>query len=202
MNPLTRIDLCDVLPDELMPYLPHVTYLRSDGPSEAEERDKAVSMATRKGLIETAGARWRAGTVAERSAILDEFVAITGYHRKHAVRLLSRPVPEPQKLRPSVRYGPAAREALGMLWEISERICSKRLKAMIPVLLPALVLLGKLEGDAALDAQLAEVNPATIDRLLAHIRLAATKGRRRAPGTSSAICRTVPIRTFWRLERS
>jgi hypothetical protein len=120
-------------------------------------------MATRKELIETVGARYRAGTVAERSAILDEFVAITGYHRKHAMRLLSRPVPEPQKRRPSVRYGPAVREALSMLREVSDRVCSKRLKAMIPVLLPALVRHGKLDEDAALHAQLAEVSPATID---------------------------------------
>ena len=39
---------------------------------------KRVSMATRKELIESIGARYRASTVAERSAILDEFVAITG----------------------------------------------------------------------------------------------------------------------------
>jgi hypothetical protein len=153
-------------------------------------------MATRKELIETVGARYRAGTVAERSAILNEFVAITGYHRKHAIRLLSRSVPEPQKRRPSVRYGPAVREALGMLWEVSDRVCSKRLKAMIPALLPALVRHGKLDGDVALHAQLAEVSPATIDRLLAPIRLAAAKGRRRAAGQSSAIRRAVPIRTF------
>ena len=153
-------------------------------------------MATRKELIETVGARYRASTVAERSAILDEFVAITGYHRKHAIRLLSKPAPEPQKRRPSVRYGPAVREALSMLWEVSDRVCSKRLKAMIPVLLPALVRHGKLDEDAALHAQLAEVSPATIDRLVAPIRLAAAKGRRRAAGQSSAIRRAVPIRTF------
>ena len=89
-------------------------------------------MATRKELIETVGARYRVRPIGERGAILNEFVAITGYHRKHAIRLLARPAAEPQKRRPSVRYGPAVREALRVLWEVSDRVCSKRLKAMIP----------------------------------------------------------------------
>jgi hypothetical protein len=153
-------------------------------------------MATRKELIEAVGTRYRASAVGERSAILDEFVAITGYHRKHAIRLLSKCPTEPQKRRPSQRYGPAVREALGVLWEVSDRVCSKRLKVMIPVLLPALIRHGKVADELALQAQLAIVSPATIDRLLAPARLAVAKGRRRAAGQSSAVRRAVPIRTF------
>ncbi|MFP5382311.1 MAG: transposase, partial [Gammaproteobacteria bacterium] len=66
-------------------------------------------MATRRELVETVGVRYRASTVAERSAILDEFVSITGYHRKHAIRLLSAPFTAPEARRRSVRYGPAVR---------------------------------------------------------------------------------------------
>jgi hypothetical protein len=153
-------------------------------------------MATRKELIEAVGARYRASTVAERSAILDEFVAITGYHRKHAIRLLLKPATEPKKRRPSVRYGPEVREALEALWEVSDRVCSKRLKVMIPVLLPALIRHGKVDAGAGLHVQLAMISPATIDRLLAPVRLAASKGRRRAAGQSSAVRRAIPIRTF------
>src|SRR5687768_5751569 len=103
---------------------------------EQKNVTRRVSMGTRKELIEAVGARYRASTVAQRSAILDEFVATTGYHRKHAIRLLSKPPAGPQKRRSSVRYGPAVREALTVLWEVSDRVCSKRLKVMIPVLLP------------------------------------------------------------------
>jgi hypothetical protein len=35
-------------------------------------------------------------------------------------------------------YGTEVREALIILWEASDRICSKRLKPLIPALLPAL----------------------------------------------------------------
>ena len=96
-------------------------------------------MATRRELINALSARYRTGTVRERSAILDEFVAITGYHCKHAIRLLAKPASEPQKRRPQARYGEEVREALNVLWEVSDRVCSKRLKVMIPALLPALI---------------------------------------------------------------
>jgi hypothetical protein len=43
-------------------------------------------MATWKELIEAVSSRYREGSLRQRSAILDEFVAITGYHRKHAIR--------------------------------------------------------------------------------------------------------------------
>jgi hypothetical protein len=53
-----------------------------------------VSMATKGELLAAIGDRYRASSRAERTRILDEFVAVTGYHRKHAIRLL-RPKAEP-----------------------------------------------------------------------------------------------------------
>ena len=45
-------------------------------------------MSTRKEMIMAVGARYRDATVNDKSTILDEVVAITGYHRKHATRVL------------------------------------------------------------------------------------------------------------------
>jgi hypothetical protein len=42
-------------------------------------------MATRAELVAAIGDRYRAGGRVERAKILDEFVAVTGYHRKHAI---------------------------------------------------------------------------------------------------------------------
>jgi hypothetical protein len=61
--------------------------------------------------------------------MLDEFVALTGFHRKHAMRLL-RGEREPAKggPRPGRRvYGDDVRAALVVVWEASDRICGKRL---------------------------------------------------------------------------
>ena len=47
-------------------------------------------MATRKELIEAVGEWYRGGTREENRQILEEFIELTGYHRKHAIRVLNR----------------------------------------------------------------------------------------------------------------
>jgi hypothetical protein len=46
-------------------------------------------MATRKELKAAIGERYRAAAGRERRQILEEFVRVTGYHRKHALRVLN-----------------------------------------------------------------------------------------------------------------
>ena len=161
-------------------------------------------MGTRAELLEAVGGRYRVGTRAERSRILDEFAAVTGYHRKHAIRLLAGSgereeepggtiLPCPPRSR---RYGPEVRDALIQLWEVSDRVCGKRLRPMLPVLLPALERHGKLELDEATRTKLLAVSAASIDRLLAGVRAVAGGGRRRPVGFGSAVRRSVPVRTF------
>jgi hypothetical protein len=157
-----------------------------------------ISMATRGELLAAIGDRYRSSGRAERTKILDEFVAVTGYHRKHAIRLL-RPKAEhvgavPRRVHR--HYRDEVRQALIALWEASDRLCSKRLKPIIPVLLPALERHGQLAIDEAIRSHLLAISPATIDRLLSEVRLVARGGRRRRAGFSSAVRRTVPVRTF------
>ena len=45
-------------------------------------------MAGRIELLEAVSTRYEGATRSERTRILDEFAALTGYHRKHAIRLL------------------------------------------------------------------------------------------------------------------
>jgi hypothetical protein len=45
-------------------------------------------MATRDELITAVSRRYGEAGRIERGRILDEFVAVTGYHRKHAMRVL------------------------------------------------------------------------------------------------------------------
>ena len=90
---------------------------------------RKVSMATRAELILAIRGRYASAGRPEKAKILDEFVALTGFHRKHAMRLL-RGSDEPAKAdaRPGRRiYGDAVRAALVLAWEASDRICGKRL---------------------------------------------------------------------------
>src|SRR5437764_10360067 len=92
--------------------------------------------------------------------------------------------------------GAPIRDALVSLWEASDRICGKRLRVMIPTLLPSLERHGRLKLDQADRALVLGVSAATIDRLLVATKIAAAGGKRRRVGFYSAVRREVAIRTF------
>jgi len=158
---------------------------------------RRISMATRKELIVAVGSRYRSSTHVHRRKILDEFVALTGYHRKHAIRVLSQPCNDVRPRQPRDRlYDEALRQVVLLLWEAADRICGKRLKALMPTLIESMERHGHLVLDGALKEKLASVSAATIDRLLAPARQQAYGQRKRRPGMGSAVRRNVPIRTF------
>jgi len=157
-----------------------------------------MSKAGRRELIRSIGDRYRAGTREVKHLILNEFVAVTGHHRKHAIRLLGAVQAEQHaapQLRPR-RYGTAVSEALLLLWEASDRVCGKRLKPLIPILLQALERHGHLGLPEDVRLCILTASAATIDRLLAVPRAKGALYRRRAVGAVSSLRRSVPIRTF------
>ncbi|MCP2223423.1 MULTISPECIES: integrase catalytic domain-containing protein [Bradyrhizobium] len=158
-------------------------------------------MGARREVVSAVTERYRSAKRAEKGRILDELCATTGWHRKHAVRALRRreavgPSEVEATRKRRRRYGATIKDALTALWEASDRVCGKRLKVMIPTLLPALEQHGRLQlGQSDRDRVLA-ISAATIDRLLVDVKIAASGGRRRRAGFYSAIRREVPIRTF------
>ena len=102
-----------------------------------------ISMGARREVVSAVTERYRSAKRAEKGRILDALCATTGWHRKHAVRALRQrktvtpgEVVAPRERRR--RYGATIKDALTALWEGSDRVCGKRLKVMIPTLLPAL----------------------------------------------------------------
>ena len=100
-------------------------------------------MRARREVMSAVTKRCRSSDRLAKGRILDELCATTGWHRKHAVRALRQhePVTEAdvEALREGTRrYGATIKDALTVLWEASDRVRGKRLKVMIPTLLPAL----------------------------------------------------------------
>lgn len=96
-------------------------------------------MATRKDLIQVLRPRYLNASRAEKTKILNEFVLLTGFHRKHAIRALNQPPSAKRPVRQRERYYDETVVAeLITLWEASDRLCGKRLKALIPILIDAM----------------------------------------------------------------
>lgn len=162
---------------------------------------RIMGLKSRQELVAVIGPRYRQARRKQKQQILDEFVAATGYHRKYAISLLSQPKGD----RPPARgqgkkrqrlYTIEVAEALVVVWQAANRICSKRLVPFLPELVEALERHGHLELSAESRERLLGISPATVDRLLAGVRQAGAGPTRRGTTRSSFLKQQVPIRTF------
>ena len=138
---------------------------------------------------------------ATKALILDEFCSNSGFHRKHAIRLLSKKSGK-RTANKKIAYGRGRKKTydpetllapLKQIWFATDQMCGKRLKAAIPIWLPFYESTsGALKNDV--QAQLLTVSEATIDRLLEPTRNQCPK---RMCGTKpgSLLKKHIPIKT-------
>ncbi len=91
-------------------------------------------------------------------------------------------------------YDEAVREAAIVVWEASDRICGKRLKAALPHLVESMERHGHLKLDSEVRERLLAASAATLDRLLRPIRATVASRRKRRRNLSAG--RHIPVRTF------
>ena len=154
-----------------------------------------VSKMAKQELVATIRDRYQQACKKDKGRILDEFTAITGHHRKHGIRLLSGTADnQGQQVVGRRIYDEAVREAVIVVWEASDRICGKRLKAALPNLVNSMERHGHLSLDPVVREHLLSASAATLDRLLKPIRPTAGSWRRRKrrPYLGSQ----VPVRTY------
>ena len=110
--------------------------------------------------------RYRSTTKRQKGELLDELIAQTGYHRKHAVRLLRTGVAPPRRR----LCDEAVSHALIAAWEAAGRAGSRRLKELLPELVMTMAKDGRLPHNPVFRAKLLTLSAATIDRVLAPVR--------------------------------
>jgi hypothetical protein len=154
-------------------------------------------MTTRTELVQAVGERYRVADKRGKGRVLDEFAAVTGLHRKHAMRLLRAKCPaKAEGERPGRRvYDEAVRTALVMLWEAADRLCGKRLRPLIPILLEAMERHGHLDLAPEVKTKLTRMSAATIDRALREVKLVGSSPKRRGVA-GTALRLSVPVRAF------
>ena len=165
-------------------------------PCRKAEMRRRVKLTTRRELTTAISQRYRTADRTNKKLILDEFTKVTGYHRKHAIRVLTAEPATPQARPGAGRiYQEAEKEALIVLWEAADRICGKRLKALLPELLEAMERHSHLQLEQGIRAQLLAMSAATIDRQLCGVRKQAYGGRKKKVALNR-IRKMVPVRTF------
>jgi hypothetical protein len=143
--------------------------------------------------------RYLAAARSTKRRILDEVVAVTGYHRKAALRRLHRPpraTPRAARTgRPRV-YGADVAAAAQVLWDASGEIGAVRLQPFVPELLDRLIACGAVRLRPETDAALRRVSAATLKRLLAPARAARPPRGRGITRAGTWLKHQIPVRTF------
>lgn len=123
--------------------------------------------------LEHLSKRYKNASKREKGIILAELCASSGYHRKHAIRLLNM---KSQKRgsrektgRPTIYPDSAYLEPLKRIWLLTDQACGKRLKMALPLWLPHYG-----EHYSPLEQEiysgLLSMSASTIDRLLSPLR--------------------------------
>ena len=156
---------------------------------------------TRQSIVEYAEAvrgRYVRASREGKAQILDEFVQATGLHRKSAIRLLNRigrPGEKKRRGRPR-QYGAMVVEALKVVWEASDCLCSRRLQPFVPELTQVLEARGELNVTEETRMQLCRLSASTIDRITRRWRLGRTRRGMSTTKPGTLLKDAIPIKTF------
>lgn len=137
-----------------------------------------LTMGQRKAVLASQVKAWAKASKQEKSAILDHLVAVNGWHRDHARKMMrsavagvdvNRPPRKPRE--PVLTYGPEVIQALVVCWAVLDGPTGKILAPALPVLVASLVACGELAVPPATLTALLAMSPATIDRRLRPYRI-------------------------------
>jgi hypothetical protein len=156
-----------------------------------------MSRRSKRELLEEIRPRYLKAKKTGKVIMLDEFVSVTGYHRKYAIRILKHGQPRRSGKKhgvPKVYQGEVV-VALKQIWEVCGRICSKRLHPFLPEMVKVLERHGEIHITAETKTLLLRMSRSTIDRCLGPARFEHPRGLSTTkPGT--LLKKAIPVRTY------
>jgi len=174
---------------------------------KASRRSNMMSLKSKRELLEVMRPRYLKAKKLEKQKMLDEFMCATGYHRKHAIRILKNQGQVQNRLKGKTKtyktiYRGEAVQVLEQIWEIYGHICSKRLQPILPEALRVLERCKEINISKDTKGLLLKISSASIDRCLRPARIKSPHGLSTTkPG--SLLKNLIPVRTFteWDKER-
>lgn len=159
-----------------------------------------MSMPSRRELLRKAKNRYLKSSLKEKTKILDELCANTGYHRKYATRKLSPRVSlREQKERPRKKrkcfYTNFDTYWLAKIWKIMDYPCGQRLAPNLSGIIDKLVHFKELAIPENTGLKLKKISSASIDNRL---KKSKRKLRRKIASTTrpgSLVKKQIPLRT-------
>jgi hypothetical protein len=144
--------------------------------------DANMSENTKKEVMLKLRSHYLRGGPVYRRKLIDQAVALMGYHRKSAIRALSVG-PAPARMVSNIGGRPRKYDErlllppLKKIWLCGQQPCGKRLVAMLPEWIPGYEAYHRSLGSVVKE-QLLEISSATLDRMLAPARAQARAGHR------------------------
>jgi hypothetical protein len=160
--------------------------------------ENMMSQRSKRELLEEIRPRYLKAKRSEKKTILDEFVAVTSYHRKYATRILKHGHPRQSGKKHGFHkvYRGEVVVALEQIWEVCGRICSKRLQPFLPEMVKVLERFGELQLSEQTKALLLQMSRSTIDRCLGPARFEHPAHGLSTTKPGSLLKKAIPVRTF------
>lgn len=150
--------------------------------------------------LEAIRQRYFTGSKKDKSFVLNELCLVTGFSRKHAIRVLSKGHMTGKKASGRTKaYSTETQRHLQRLWHILGRICSKKMVAAFPIWLKYY----EAEGfNEVIRAELLSMSAPTIDRYLKAFKTRFARRKRTGTRHSKKFKNIIPIKNFDQYARS
>lgn len=159
-----------------------------------------LDMKQRIALTKVVRLRYQKSSKKEKTRILSELVANTGYNRSYARYILGSLKKKGRKKKYALRkrlYDASVFYPLRKLWTVADGICGQRLKPFLPELIRVLEREGDFKEKKIVKEKLLRISSATIDRMLSAAKKSYLLKHGRATTKPGTLLRsTIPIRTF------